>query len=442
MRVLHNDTWPQSAEVAPDMHVRLFPGYAQKLDHGEWLLSLRGWVSDARITSPRRRLTCQALQKAVWTAVHGAGDDSDTVDRGTAANAITHSKADAHRRVRLRKRVSIFITRCRRNVAVALQLPTAHGEQLWSSRTNSAGHFTVHAVVDERELLASAGGSESAQPLPGGAWLTTVATTPAADGRVFTTRVLMIPPHGVSVISDIDDTIKETFVCSTRRMLRSTFLEAWRPVAGMAELYRAWAARGVAFHYVSSSPWQLQGQLEELLDKAGFPFGTFHLKDLHYKGRRLLNLFRSSTKLKPKQISNILKSFPHRSFVLVGDSGEKDAQIYSEIARRHSSQIRHVYIRNVATRQLGKTTVEETRERLARHFRGLPDDSWTVFESADELAAGSKRCAWMKEAATTAPATAGAHGGGPQDTSGATSAPGLVSQLANRLLSSVSSLRL
>lgn len=61
--------------------------------------------------------------------------------------------------------------------------------------------------------------------------------------------------------------------------------------------------------------------------------GTFHLKDLHYKGRRLLNLFRSSTALKPKQIRTLLKSFPQRTFVLVGDSGEKDAQVRRARAR-------------------------------------------------------------------------------------------------------------
>lgn len=70
-------------------------------------------------------------------------------------------------------------------------------------------------------------------------------------------------------------------------------------------------------------------------------------------------------------------------------------QIYGEIARRHTSQIRHVYIRNVATKKVGKTSVAETRERLAPHFRGVPEDAWTVFEHADALAAASDRLPWL-----------------------------------------------
>ncbi|KAG8466940.1 hypothetical protein KFE25_008319 [Diacronema lutheri] len=383
-----NGTWPRNVDVCEGMTVRLFPGYAQQLEPAgsDWHVSLRGWVCDSTIRSARRRLTSRALQRGVWTAVHAAGDAEGEHD---AAAAVSHpARSDMQRQALLRRRVSIFLTKSHARRRVAVALTTTDGAELWSSKTNSAGHFTVEATVPQGQLLCR----DSARQLPGGTWLTSVRTTPSEDGRVFETALLLIPPVGLSVISDIDDTIKQTHVHNTRLMLRSTFLEEWLPVPGMPDVYREWASHGAAFHYVSSSPWQLQPQLEALLAKAGFPPGTFHLKDLHYKGRRLLNLFRSSTALKPKQISGLLDAFPRRRFVLVGDSGEKDAQIYAQIARHYRERIVHIYIRNVPTKQLGATSAEQTRERLGRFFRGLPDRQWTVFDRASCIREDAK--AW------------------------------------------------
>ncbi|KAJ1637055.1 hypothetical protein T492DRAFT_955901 [Pavlovales sp. CCMP2436] len=291
-----NGTWACNAEVEDGMTVRLFPGYAQQLDDSEWLLSLRGWVCDSQIRSPRRRLASIALQRGVWSAVEDAGEGDDD---GAGVDLSHPARSDMQRLALLRRRVSLFLTKSHESIQVPLALTTAEGRQLWTTKTNSAGHFTVRATVPQQPLL----NKEKARQLPGGTWITSVATTPTVNGRVFETAAL----------------------------------------------------------------------------------GTFHLKDLHYKGRRLLNLFRSSTALKPKQIETLLKSFPQRTFVLVGDSGEKDPQIYAQIAKQHRSQIAHVYIRNVPTKKTGFTPVDETRASLARHFRGLPDEMWTVFDRASTI---------------------------------------------------------
>jgi phosphatidate phosphatase APP1 len=249
--------------------VRLFPGYAQQLDENEWLLSLRGWVCDTQIRSPRRRLTSRALQRSVWSAVHSACDSDSEADGSGSPMPIHPVRSDMQRHALLRRRVAMFLTKSHARVSVPVALTTVHGTQLWSSKTNSAGHFTVHAAVPQQQLLRR----DISRQLPGGTWLTSVRTTPAPDGRVFEAAVLCIPRVGISVISDIDDTIKLTHVHNTRLMLRSTFLEEWTPVPGMPDVYREWASHGATFHYVSSSPWQLQQQLETLLVKAGFPPG-------------------------------------------------------------------------------------------------------------------------------------------------------------------------
>jgi len=154
--------------------------------------------------------------------------------------------------------------------------------------------------------------------------------------------VYFIPPYGWSVISDIDDTVKITGVVGVPRaeMVRNTFMREFVAANGMPRLFQDWASQGAAFHYVSSSPWQLQPELSSFFVKAGLPGGSFHLKDFDVRGRGFFNYFLTpSAKSKPLAIETLLAAFPSRRFVLVGDSGEKDPEIYAGIARAHPEQV-------------------------------------------------------------------------------------------------------
>lgn len=75
--------------------------------------------------------------------------------------------------------------------------------------------------------------------------------------KAFKCTIYVLAAHGVSVISDIDDTIKITKVLSKRALLKHTFYNYFEPVEGMSELYQKWSEQKCQFHYVSASPWQL-----------------------------------------------------------------------------------------------------------------------------------------------------------------------------------------
>lgn len=47
------------------------------------------------------------------------------------------------------------------------------------------------------------------------------------------------------------------------------------------------------------------------------------------------------------QISQIFRHFPEREFILVGDSGERDPEVYREISRRFPDQVVEIIIRDV-----------------------------------------------------------------------------------------------
>ena len=173
--------------------------------------------------------------------------------------------------------------------------------------------------------------------------------TRARDGRRFRAVVQLVPPTGVTVVSDVDDTIKVTEVLGgKRRILERTFLEPFEAVSGMAARYRDWRDDGGAvFHYVSASPWHLYPELSRFMSAGKFPTGTLHLRQFRVKDERRWNLLRSPRRHKLREISTLLSRYPQRRFVLVGDTGESDPEIYGELARAHPKQIAAIVLRRL-----------------------------------------------------------------------------------------------
>ena len=202
---------------------------------------------------------------------------------------------------------------------------------------------------------------------------------PARDERKFAGRVHLIPPTGISVISDIDDTIKVSQVRDKQALLTNTFFKEFEPVRGMEKIYQTWAKEGAVFHYVTASPWQLFVPLETFRYKAGFPAGTFHMKQFRLKDSSAWSLFESPTDYKPKVIEPILKDFPKRRFILVGDSGEKDPEVYGGLARKFPDQIAKIFIRDV-------TDEPAEAARYTEAFKDVPRDRWALFRRPDEIA--------------------------------------------------------
>ncbi|MCF1192998.1 DUF2183 domain-containing protein [Mangrovimonas sp. AS39] len=156
------------------------------------------------------------------------------------------------------------------------------------------------------------------------------------------------------IVSDIDDTIIHTGVASKLkwRVLYNTFLKHAGnriPLKGAPEFYHL-LHRGTTgkksnpIFYVSHSPWNLYRYLEYFLKKNNFPKGPIVLRTFP----RLFRFKKRDEKPhKQKEIVNILKAYPDLKFILIGDSGEHDPDIYIEIAESHPGRILAVYLRAV-----------------------------------------------------------------------------------------------
>jgi phosphatidate phosphatase APP1 len=157
---------------------------------------------------------------------------------------------------------------------------------------------------------------------------------------------VLVPPESAKfgIISDIDDTILQSNVTRKLSMLLTVALSNARtrkPFAGVAAFYRALAQGGNPFFYVSKSPWNLYAPLIEFMQHQGIPLGPLMLRDFGLSGRK------SGRDHKARQIDAVMTGYGGLKFILVGDSGEQDPEIYREVVRRHPDRVCAIYIRSV-----------------------------------------------------------------------------------------------
>lgn len=161
--------------------------------------------------------------------------------------------------------------------------------------------------------------------------------------------VLVSSGTRLGVISDLDDTVvKSSATEPLKRVCRLLVNNArtMPPFEDVADFYKTLQCGmdGREFNpifYVSSSPWNLYELLVEFLEWNGIPVGPLILKrwDLATIGRR--------PEHKIESIRRLLSTYPELPFVLLGDSGQSDQDIYHQVAHEHPGRVQAVYIREV-----------------------------------------------------------------------------------------------
>lgn len=166
---------------------------------------------------------------------------------------------------------------------------------------------------------------------------------------------MLVPNHlaNYGVISDLDDTlIKSNIISKTKMLYLALFKNAYTRLAfrGAPALY--WALRKGEngqcknpVFYVSNSPWNLYDMLDEFMDINHIPKGPILLRDFGHAGNdELSTAFKQH---KYTETVKILETYPNLPFILIGDSGEKDADTYLQVARQYPGRILCIYIRAV-----------------------------------------------------------------------------------------------
>jgi hypothetical protein len=346
----------QPEHLHRDEQVVFFPTVGYPVQGGtDWVLPIHGWIYESS-----------------WLSEH-----LDEVGKAIEIESLMESPED---RAVLHERLSAFVVEHKEGRQVGIMLGD-YRVRLSPALAN--GHFQKELAVPADVVAALR--SEASAPV-----IQYRAICPDDQHRECLGRVYLLEPEGLSVVSDIDDTIRLTDVNNTKKMLDNTFVQPYRPVPGMAELYSEWANLHQArFHYLSASPAQLATPLQEFLAANGFPEGSLALRTVDFEGlKTILSLLDAPPEYKLAELTWLMRALPGRQYVLIGDSGQNDPEVYGAIARVFRPQVRLILIRDV--------TCCEGRDsaRYQEAFRDIPDSQWVLFRDPAQvrtLVSGSLR---------------------------------------------------
>ncbi len=319
---------PANESIAGDEEVFIPPVAASPAADGGWTLHLAARVQEPERDSVKRNVLLSAVRAAL--AIEDIADADERARFTTLARPFLADDESGKRpQIRLAGRVwPLSVT----------------GGDGWADAD-------LALTADDAALLAT---DDAA-----------TAVLAAGDDRTFAGRVALVADGGEALIVDLDDTCKISEVRNKRRLLTNTFLRPWQPVSGMAAWLTTLAA-GRPVHVVSASPWELYAPLAAWWRESGFPTAHWHLRRAG-----LGNLSAPPERHKQPVITGLLARWPTTRFILVGDSGERDPEIYAGIAREHPGRVVRIVIRDV-------TGEGPEAARWQATFAGLPAGMWTI----------------------------------------------------------------
>ncbi len=167
------------------------------------------------------------------------------------------------------------------------------------------------------------------------------------EARIYVVR----PEARLGIVCDIDDTIMVT-------ALPRPFLAAWntfvldeharRPVPGMAVMLERLARThpGSPVVYLSTGAWNVAPTLDRFMSRHLYPLGTMLLTDW---GPTHDRLFRSGRNHKRDSLARLAREFPDIRWVLIGDDGQHDEELYTDFIDAHPDSVAAVAIRQLST---------------------------------------------------------------------------------------------
>ena len=182
------------------------------------------------------------------------------------------------------------------------------------------------------------------------------------------------PDADFIVVSDVDDTVMHTGATSLMSMAVNTlFTNAYGRVAfpGVAAFYRALHAADAGgsdgrnpLFYLTSSLWNIYDLMRVFFDVNGLPSGPILMRDLGISRTQFIHGSHEEHKL--GRVRELMDLYPRHPFVLIGDTGQKDAEIYRQAVREHAGRVAAVYLRDVS----GPGRDQEVR-RIVQDIRDL-----------------------------------------------------------------------
>ncbi|CEP62096.1 phosphatidate phosphatase APP1 LALA0_S04e07690g [Lachancea lanzarotensis] len=320
-----------------DMRTLIYPSYTRMVDQNRFETHIRGLVYTPGTMNRKSRLVLSLCRQLIRPTSPGAkanfdeqlaipsSDSQSTFETSSSQSSLG---LDSSEEDILRSRISGFLQKHIMGVTMTIDiLGGSNQHEFTNIATDNWGNYDIKILTSFKPEKINA-------------------KIDVPDGMCVDCPVNIVREYGFALISDVDDTIKHTGVTGDKRSLfTNVFVHDFNfwAVPGMSLWYNTLKdSENVNFFYVSNSPFQLFPLLDDYISQF-FPTGPLFLK--RYSGNLVSSLMSSSAKRKLGSILGILADFPHKRFILVGDSGERDLEAYTEAVKQFPSQIAAIYIR-------------------------------------------------------------------------------------------------
>ena len=219
------------------------------------------------------------------------------------------------------------------------------GGQTASVRTDETGIFEIH--IEQPDLNRASGS----------AWFKATVSLPEYPDTPIKKAPVLVEgrDNAFGIITDVDDTVLISNATKKLKLLYATIFQSpdrRLPFPGVSEFYNALVTgidgnKSNPIFYVSSSHFNLFAFLKRFFNLNKLPKGPLLLKRTAGLSSLLTTVGKHNQKY--EDIVMVLKAYPRLPFVLLGDSGQHDAKIYSEIIEEFPDRIKAVYIRDITT---------------------------------------------------------------------------------------------
>lgn len=237
--------------------------------------------------------------------------------------------------------------------------PGSHQEIKFPYPTTNLGDYDSFVQIQDQGLLAG-DATMSIQRM-------NVYTKGTDTGNA---TAYLVPPTGITFISDIDDILRITKVYQPKEALLNSFARPYRPWENMPEIFSTWSQTfpDAHFHYLSTTLEQVTRTYMDFIYKT-YPVGSFDTRPLNFSD------FDATIGPRKYFLRKIILTYPNRKFVLVGDTTNKSVlSAYPEMVKEFPDQILCIFLRNTSS-----TDEANVIPYTTKGFQGLDPKSYMFF---------------------------------------------------------------
>lgn len=180
----------------------------------------------------------------------------------------------------------------------------------------------------------------------------------------------LLPPRGLTIISDIDDILRVTKIYQPKEGLLNSFARPFTPWMNMPSIYANWSRSlpNASFHYLTTTPEQVTRNYMDFIYKT-YPGGSFDTRPLNFSD------VSATLSIREYLLDKVFQTFPERKFVLVADTSNSDVmKDYPLMAQRYPGQVNCIFLRNTSATDSGDKFPYNTDG-----FKGLNQNSYMFF---------------------------------------------------------------